>query len=41
MYRDQLAAVALAVVLLLVWVGVTGWLLSHGERMLHLRPLGV
>jgi len=35
MYRHQLAAVALAVVLLLAWVGVTAWLLSHGEPVAH------
>jgi len=35
MYRDHLAAVALAVVLLLAWVVVTAWLLIHGEPVPH------
>lgn len=33
MYRYQRAAIVLAVFLLLAWIVVTGWLLSHGGRM--------
>ncbi|KAG2123709.1 hypothetical protein BD769DRAFT_1741953, partial [Suillus cothurnatus] len=33
MYRHQRAAVVVAVFLLLAWIVVTAWLLSHGARM--------
>jgi len=35
MYRDQRAAVALAVILLLAWIGITAWLLSGAGAVSH------
>jgi len=35
MYRHQWAAVALALILFLAWIGVTAWLLSYGEPVIH------
>ncbi|KAG1869028.1 hypothetical protein DFJ58DRAFT_766723 [Suillus subalutaceus] len=35
MYKNQWAAIAPAVFLLLAWIVVTAWLLSHGEPVLH------
>ncbi|KAG1842812.1 hypothetical protein C8R48DRAFT_737311 [Suillus tomentosus] len=35
MYRYQRAAIVLAVFLLLAWIVVTGWLLSHGGPIIH------
>lgn len=34
-YKHQWAAIAPAVLLLLAWIVVTAWLLSHGEPVLH------
>ncbi|KAG2356421.1 hypothetical protein BDR07DRAFT_1613088 [Suillus spraguei] len=37
MYKHQRAAILLAVFLLLAWIGVTAWLLSHAEPVIHTR----
>ncbi|KAG1743196.1 uncharacterized protein EDB91DRAFT_1051487, partial [Suillus paluster] len=38
MYRHQQVAIALAVFLLLAWIVVTAWLLSHGQGMVPPSP---